>query len=104
MGWLDEEIEEGSEGEAMAVKDIHEEDTVKKEMYEKVSDGGMQDVTMQDRDMSDSYDTVMADEEIRPTESRSYVCLPSSEPGRPGVIVVIMDDYGTVKDHIYYLA
>jgi len=108
LGWLDEEdggdegMEEESDEEVIGVKDMDEEDMVKKGMNEKGVDGRLPDGIMQDRCFSDLSDTVMTDETIRPPEGRNYVCLPSFGSGRPGAIVVITNDYGTVVDHVYY--
>ena len=100
----DEGMEEESDEEVIGVKDMDEEDMIKKGMNEKGVDGRLPDGIMQDGDFSDLSDTVMTDETIRPPEGRNYVCLPSFRSGKPGVIVIITNNYRTVVDHVHYLS
>ena len=92
----DEEMEEESDEEMIDVKDRSEKEMFEEDIDEEDLNGRLPDGTMQDGDLSDSSDTVMTDETIRPLEGRNYVCVPSWEPRRLGVIVVIMDEYGNV--------
>ncbi|KAI4940933.1 hypothetical protein J4E91_011110 [Alternaria rosae] len=102
LKWLDEEdvsdeeMEEESDEEMIDVKDRGEKEMFKEDIDEEDLNGRLPDGTMQDGDLSDSSDIVMTDETIRPPEGRNYVYVPSWEPGRLGVIVAIMDDYGNV--------
>lgn len=105
LRWLDEEdvgdegVKEESDEEMI---DVEDGDMSKEDMDEEDLIGRLPDGTMQDEDLSDSSDTVMTDETMRPPVGRNYVCVPSLKSRGVGVIVVIMDDYGNVVDRMHY--
>ncbi|KAI4684020.1 hypothetical protein J4E81_009183 [Alternaria sp. BMP 2799] len=87
LSWLDEEdvgdegVKEESDEEMIDVEDGSERDMSKEDMDEEDLIGRLPDGTMQDEDLSDSSDTVMTDETMRPPVGRNYVCVPSLKSG-----------------------
>ncbi|KAI4613910.1 hypothetical protein J4E80_006598 [Alternaria sp. BMP 0032] len=87
LSWLDEEdvgdeeMEEEFDEEMIDMEGGSESDVFKEVMDEEDLIGRLPDGTMQDRDLSDSSDTVMTEEITHPPEGRNYVCVPSLKSG-----------------------